>query len=115
MSNSTERKTNTAAESAAAASAYTSPATPERRCLSCYDYEPFDDCRADQCAKAQTINQCDGCARGLPIRQSLMFSRGARELGAQDAPIHYDPVSGTAVMGCTKDRYAASETQEKPK
>lgn len=42
---------------------------------------------------AEQLNQCDGCRRKLPIRQD--------RFGA----IHYDPRTGWAFMGCTKDRY----------
>jgi hypothetical protein len=34
-------------------------------------------------------NQCDGCRRGLPVKDGL----------------HYEPSTGQSVIGCTKDRY----------
>lgn len=44
----------------------------------------------------QEMNQCDGCRRGLPIR---------------NGNIHYDlNTGGNAVMSCTADRYTSKKT-----
>jgi hypothetical protein len=58
------------------------------------------------------INQCDGCARGLPVDGS----------GNHYVIDKADPMRHVLVIGCTKDRYAAvslpaphSGTPEKPK
>jgi hypothetical protein len=48
---------------------------------------------------ARPINQCDGCRRGLPWRETK-----------HGVPIH-DDENGVPVMACTADRYTASATR----
>lgn len=45
--------------------------------------------RLDRAVGVDTYNQCDGCARGLPVRSGM----------------HYDAQFVTPEMVCTADRY----------
>lgn len=47
------------------------------------------------------MNQCDGCARKLPIRPSY------------SGPVHVDPIDSLPIMACTADRYAAPSADQR--
>ncbi len=75
------------------------PCLPEtqgvlKRCPKCNDImgeniEGKSICACEVWPRKETINQCDGCSRGLPLKDG----------------IHINPDSNFDMIGCTKGRY----------